>query len=262
MWRPLLDDRRLAWAPEAVVGERRGASESSGGEVGMTPPADERRSNAGVPPTALSDKAFATVENATRALAGADLAGGAVTAFRPSDVGESAPVTSRHVVEMAGHRVAHRRAVGQRRRLASIPTTDRQQQRPHGVASRGRDDKGPELVRAAIDNQRAVADSFGQRECRSALEPLGRARDASRQNLFLHLGPCGDRVRSHPEPKSGERRALALCDDGLKTALLACTVERRDAVHSCKPKACRTRPELGPRRPLAQLPTAGHGRHS
>ena len=200
--------------------------------------------------------------NATRALAGADLEGGALKVFRPSDVGESAPVTSRHVAEIAGHHVAHRGAVGQRRRLASIPTTDRQQQRPHGLASRRRDDKGPELVRAAIDNQRAVADSLGQRECRSALEPLGRAPDARRQDLFSHLGPRGDRVRSHPKPKSCERQALALRDDGLKTALLACTVERRDAVHSCKPKACRARPELGPRRPLAQLPAAGHGHHS
>ena len=174
-----------------------------------------------------------------------------------------APVTSRHVAEIAGHRVAHRGAVDQRRRLASIPTTDRQQQRPHGLASGRRDDKGPELVRSAIDRStRGRRRPRAASSDRSALEPLGRASDARRQDLFSHLGPRGDRVRSHPEPKSCERQALALRDDGLKAALLARTVERRDAVHSCKPKACRTRPELGPRRLLAQLTAAGHGHHN
>src|SRR3954469_1878032 len=41
-WRPLFDGRRLAWPADAGIGERREAGESSGGEVGMTPPADER----------------------------------------------------------------------------------------------------------------------------------------------------------------------------------------------------------------------------
>src|SRR3954468_15910512 len=57
-WRPLFEDRRLAWPPEAMAGERRGASESSGGEVGMTPPADER-DKATLPTTSsLADKAI------------------------------------------------------------------------------------------------------------------------------------------------------------------------------------------------------------
>jgi hypothetical protein len=41
-WRPLFDGRRRAWPPEPVTDGRRGAGESSGGEVGMTPPADGR----------------------------------------------------------------------------------------------------------------------------------------------------------------------------------------------------------------------------
>ena len=100
--------------------------------------------------------------------------------------------------------------------------------------------------------------SASQHRSRRGTSRRWRATASHTADLFSHLGPRGDRVRSHPEPKSCERQALALRDDGLKTALPAYTVERRDAVHSCKPKACRTRPELGPRRLLAQEEPAPH----
>jgi hypothetical protein len=107
-----------------------------------------------------------------------------------------------------------------------------------------------------------IADSLGQRDCLSAPEPHSRTRDASRLDLFSHFSPRGDRVRSHPEPKSCERQAGALRYHALKTALLAGALERRHAVHSSKPESHRAQPKLRPRRLLTQFPTPGHRRHS